>query len=93
VAGACYFFPSVVDAERAEILACRRAVQLAREAGVLELVLATGSYGVVTKLRIRNLDRSIHGPLIKDVKDLLDGFDGHQVVHVKHFFFFFLRKM
>jgi hypothetical protein len=33
------------------------------------------------------LDRSIHGLLIEDVKDLLDGFDDHHhLVHVKHFF-------
>jgi hypothetical protein len=36
-------FSSMVDAERAEIPACRWAVQLAREEGVLELVLQTDS--------------------------------------------------
>jgi hypothetical protein len=33
-AGACHFFPSVVDTERAELLACQRTIQLAKEACV-----------------------------------------------------------
>jgi hypothetical protein len=59
---------------------------MAREAGVSKLVPESDCQGVVTKLRNRNLDRSIQGPLIEEAKALLDGFDDHQVVHVKRSF-------
>jgi hypothetical protein len=38
VAGAGQFFPAVADAERVELLACRRAVQLALEMGISKLI-------------------------------------------------------
>ena len=40
-AGACHFFPSVSDPERAELLACRGALELAREMGVDKVALET----------------------------------------------------
>jgi hypothetical protein len=61
----------VVDTERAELLACQRAVQLAEEAGVSKLVLETDCLGAVAMLRGMNLDRSVHGPMIEEIKNLL----------------------
>jgi ribonuclease HI len=74
IAGACHFFPIVTDPEREELLACQRAVKLALEAGVRRLLLETDSASAVTKIGGRYKDRSVHGPLVEDIKDLLQGF-------------------
>jgi hypothetical protein len=65
------FFPRVDDPERAELLACRRAVLLAKEVGTPKLVLETDCAGVVSKVNNRELYRSAHGPLVEDIKLLL----------------------
>jgi ribonuclease HI len=83
VAGACHFFPSVCDAENAELLACRRGVLLARELGVAKLELETDSMGAVTKLRSNEVDRSVQGPLVEEIKLLLREFADFSVVHVR----------
>jgi ribosome-binding protein aMBF1 (putative translation factor) len=44
-AGAGHFFPHLVDAEGAELQACRSAVMLAKEIQVQKLVLETDSAG------------------------------------------------
>jgi hypothetical protein len=49
--GSSVFFPIVVDLERGELLACRRAVELVSAAGVSKLVLETDCAGAVAKLK------------------------------------------
>ena len=83
IAGACHFFPMVADAERAELLACRRAVVLARGAGVSKFVLESDCMGAVAKLKNEDLDRSVHGPLVEEIKELLKAFDDHVIMHVR----------
>ena len=73
----------VSDAERAELLACRRGVILAQEAGVRKLVLETDCMGVVSKLKNGELDRSVHGPLVEEIKELLKTFDDRKIMHVR----------
>jgi ribonuclease HI len=86
IAGASCFFPHVSDPEGAELLACRRAVLLAKEVGVRQLALETNCAGAVTKLKTVGLERSVHGPLVEEIKQLLKGFDVFSVdlcgVHV-----------
>jgi hypothetical protein len=50
LAGASLFFPQVTDPERAEVLACRRVVLLAKEHGVSRLILETDCQSVVAEL-------------------------------------------
>jgi ribonuclease HI len=83
IACACHFFPHVDDPERAELLACRRAVLLAKEVGTPKLVLEIDCAGVVSKLNNRELDRSAHGPLIEDIKLFLGEFEGSLVTHAR----------
>jgi ribonuclease HI len=45
VVGASHFFPSSCDVEQAELLACRRAVELAAEVGASKLVLKSDGNG------------------------------------------------
>jgi hypothetical protein len=65
------FFPVVADPKRGELLACRRAVEIASTAGVSKLVLETDCAGVVAKLKNSEMDRSIHGPLVEEIKEML----------------------
>jgi ribonuclease HI len=83
VAGARCFFPVVTDPERAELLACRRAVLLATEGGGQKLVLETDCLGAVAKLTSKEIDRSVHGPLVEDIKKMLDEFEASSILHVR----------
>ena len=74
VAGASHFFPSVADPEHAELLACRRALELAKELGCERIVLETDCLNAVTKLRRPDKDRSAYGPLVEEIKDSCMGF-------------------
>jgi hypothetical protein len=51
--------------------------------GVAKLELETDSMETVTKLRSKEVDKSIHGPLVEEIKLLLRGFADHSVVHVR----------
>jgi ribonuclease HI len=83
IACACHFFPRVDDPESAELLACRRAVLLAKEVGATKMVLETDCAGAVSKLNNRELDRLAHGPLVEDIKLLLREFDESLVTYVR----------
>jgi ribonuclease HI len=83
VAAASCFFPHVVDPERAELRACRRAVQLAKEVGVSTLALESDCAGAVAKLKAQEVDRSVHGPLVKEIKALLGDFEVFSISHVR----------
>jgi hypothetical protein len=73
----------VDDPEGAELLAARRAVLLAKEAGTSKLALETDCAGAVSKLNNREVDRSAHGPLVEDIKLLLGEFEESLVTHVR----------
>ena len=78
-AGVCHFFPSAFDLEMAELLACRRAIQLAGEANVQRLVLETGSQAVVSKLQNHGTNFSVFGHFINEIKALLLSFQDGKV--------------
>jgi ribonuclease HI len=66
--GASRFFPSASDPEGAELLACKMALELAKEAGVSKIMVETDCKGMVTKLNSGDVDRSVHGPVVEDIK-------------------------
>jgi hypothetical protein len=51
--------------------------------GVTRIVLETGCSRAVSKLGSGELDRLVHGPLVEDIKTLLQGFDEFKVQHVR----------
>jgi hypothetical protein len=53
------------------------------EVGARKLELETDSVGAVAKLNNANLDRSIYGPLVEEIKILLQSFDEHVIKHVR----------
>ena len=83
VAGACHFFSHTVDAEGAELLACRRGLLLASEVQVQHIILETDSVEVAAKLNKEGQDRSVYGPLVDEIKTLLQGFAGSSVRAVR----------
>jgi ribonuclease HI len=83
IACASHFFPYVDDPERAELLACRKGVRLAKELGVSRINLEMDCAGAVSKLNHQELDRSAHGPLVEDIKLLLGEFEEVVVTHAR----------
>jgi hypothetical protein len=71
IAGSCCFFPTDSDPERAELLACNQGVNLAIQRGETKIILEIDCQSVVTKLQREELDRSIHGTFVEDIKALL----------------------
>jgi ribonuclease HI len=69
------FFPHVAGAEGAELLACKRGLVVAREAGVQRIILETDSVEVAAKLKGEGQDRSIYGPLVREIKSLFGNFE------------------
>jgi hypothetical protein len=56
---------------------------VAKDAGAQKLVLELDGQGLVTKLGSLELDRSVHGPLVEDIKFLLSEFDEAKVRFVR----------
>jgi ribonuclease HI len=84
IAGACRFFPNVVDPECAELLACREGLLLAKEKQMPKVILETDNLSVRAKLTNGLLDRSIYGALVEDLKELLSRFEESSISVVRH---------
>jgi hypothetical protein len=48
---------------------------VAKNLGVAKIVLETDCLSAAGKLRDKDMDRSGHGPLVEDIKELLKGFE------------------
>nr|XP_023892017.1 uncharacterized protein LOC112004019 [Quercus suber] len=66
--------PLVADSAVAEVLACRRAMEFAREAGFTELVVEGDNLCVMKALAASEVDRSWLGHIIQDIKWLARNF-------------------
>lgn len=82
-AAACTFIDGRVDAEMAELMACRRAVQLAHEINVQRLHLETDSLGVASMLADPNKNLSVSGPCVEEIKQMMHGFSERKVSWVR----------
>jgi ribonuclease HI len=83
LAGSNHFFPRVSDPKRAEMLACKQGVALAKEKGEVRVILELDCLGAVAKLEGKELDRSMQGPLVEEIKELMRGFEDIRVTHVR----------
>jgi ribonuclease HI len=83
LAGACHFFPSLPDPEAAELLACKRAMQLVKHLKLKEVVLELDCVNVVRKLNEPEMDRSVQSFVIEELKRELKELDGHVVRWVR----------
>jgi hypothetical protein len=50
------------------MLACNMAVELAKEASVLKILVETDCKSMVNKLNSGDVDRSVHSHVIEDIK-------------------------
>jgi hypothetical protein len=51
--------------------------------GVNKLVMETNCAGAVAKLKAQEMDRSVHGPLVEEIKALLGDFNDFSISHVR----------
>ncbi|KAK9995676.1 hypothetical protein SO802_020362 [Lithocarpus litseifolius] len=65
--------PSVSSSEEAELLACRKAVEYATDAGFSELVIEGDNSNVMKALSSSLVDRSLLGNVVDDVRHLVYG--------------------
>jgi hypothetical protein len=65
LSGACRCLQSVSDPERAELLACKLALELAQQVGVSKIILETDCLSAAAKIRNEEKDRSPQGPLVE----------------------------
>ncbi|KAL4303379.1 hypothetical protein GQ457_10G023210 [Hibiscus cannabinus] len=66
---------NVSDAFVAEALACKIAIQFAKDMGLLNVIIEGDSLTVVKKLNSSSHDRSIIAPIIVDIKDMAESFN------------------
>jgi ribonuclease HI len=83
IVGDCRFFPAVSDPEGAELRACRLALSVAKDAGARKLILESECQSLVSKLGSLELDRSVHGPMVEEIKFLLSEFEEAKVRFVR----------
>jgi ribonuclease HI len=79
LAGACHFSPSLQDPEDAELRACKSAIALIKNLKLTRVVLETDNVNVASKLTSEQKDRSMHGPLVEEIKKALRELDDHTV--------------
>jgi hypothetical protein len=58
-------------------------VELARDARVSSLALETNCAGAVSNLKNSEIHRSIHGPLVVEIKKMLGDFEASSIEHVR----------
>lgn len=63
--------PPVYDSEEEEVLACRRALEFAIDAGFLELVIEGDNANVMRSISSTSLDRSRLGHVVEDIQCLV----------------------
>nr|XP_040251750.1 uncharacterized protein LOC120968821 [Aegilops tauschii subsp. strangulata] len=82
-AGLCHHFPNIADPEATEILACRRALELAREINAQRIHLELDSQALVQMLKQPTKNLGVTGPWVEDLKLLLHSFQGFKVSWVR----------
>ncbi|XP_073355431.1 uncharacterized protein [Aegilops tauschii subsp. strangulata] len=75
VAGSSHFDPNNADPEAVEILAWRKAAQVAREMNIQKLHVELDNQKVVQMLNLLPKDLRATGPWIEEIKEILRGFE------------------
>lgn len=76
--------PSVQDSEEAEVLACRKALEFAVDAGFMDVVLEGDNSSVMRAISTGRANRSRLGHIYEDIQCLAAGFRSFTVIFVKH---------
>jgi ribonuclease HI len=83
LAGSSHFSPSLLDPEQAELLACQKALELMEKLKLKKVIVELDSEVVVSKLKSVEVDRSVHGILVEEIKRALRDIDDHVVKWVR----------
>lgn len=75
--------PPVQDREEAEVLACRRAVELVMEAGFREIILEGDNVNIMKAIMAPSTNRSRLGHIYEDVYYIGRGFRAFSISHVR----------
>ena len=75
--------PPVQDREEAEVLACRRAVELVMEAGFREIILEGDNVNIMKAIMAPSTNRSRLGHIYEDVYHIGRGFRAFSISHVR----------
>ena len=81
--GACHVLPGCPDPTASELHACRRVVQLADEFNANRLHIETDSKEIASKLQNREKDLSVLGPLVEEVKMMLQAREQWKITWVR----------
>ena len=73
--GACRALSQCIEPARVELYACRRAVKLADELNVQNLRVEMDYREIVCKLQCKEKDLSLPGPVIEEVKQMMESRD------------------
>ena len=83
LAATCHYYPNIVDPEAIEVLACRRALQLAADINATRVHLELDAQAVVNMLKHSARNLSANGPWIEEVKALLGSFVEYKISWVR----------
>nr|XP_045087168.1 uncharacterized protein LOC123494796 [Aegilops tauschii subsp. strangulata] len=82
-AGLCQFLPNIIDPEMAEVLACRRAIQVAIDLHVQRAHVELDCQAVVQMLNRPKRNLSAVGPWVQDIKRMLNTLEDSKVSWVR----------
>ena len=83
LAGVCHHFPHIVEPEAAEILACKRALQVAEEINVQNVHLKLDCLPVLQMINQKGINYSGAGPWIQEIKHMLETKNDYKVTWVR----------
>ena len=63
--------PEVFCSEKAELLACRKAIEFALDAGFLEFVIEGDNNSAMSAISTLKLDQSLLGNVVGDIQHLI----------------------
>ena len=82
-AASCHFLGHVADPDKVELLACKKAIELASKMGVSRLHLESDSAGVVSMLNMQDMNLPARGPTVERIKAMLRLFVSFRVSWVR----------
>ncbi|XP_073360573.1 uncharacterized protein [Aegilops tauschii subsp. strangulata] len=83
VASACFFFPQCADPERAELMACLKAIKMARELNVDRIHVELDCQALAKMIMSPEKNFSLVGPWVEEVKKSLGEFMDFKVGWVR----------
>ncbi|KAE8785151.1 WD repeat domain phosphoinositide-interacting protein 3 [Hordeum vulgare] len=83
LAGVSHFFPGIADLESVEVLACRRALQVAVDVHIQRAHVELDNKALVAKINEPGRNLSAVGPWVQDIKEMLNHFEEFKVTWIR----------